>query len=270
MIEIVGAGIFGSGALLMTVGTTSVGLFVLYGTLTASGIAVTIYGRKIGMPVGQPQVSFPIRVAVSILIVAVASTGCSDKPGTGPSSGSAATPSIGTESPSETPNSVGGGSSNQVQFRLVLLSSFFPEGNGLGLVPVELHDDFNSLDCAPGLRSSRSRPSDLPVAACGRDGHAYGLDQAVIVGGVESADAVQGPAEDSWVISVRLDPKAGGTLADISRDLVGSDTQLAIYLDGVVITAAGVEGVISDGRLHISGDFDEASARSIAASLARR
>ena len=66
-----------------------------------------------------------------------------------------------------------------------------------------------------------------------------------------------------------LDFDGDGTddFTEISRALFGTEKQFAIVLDGQVISAPTMNGVITNGQAEISGDFTEAAAESLATSL---
>jgi len=70
-----------------------------------------------------------------------------------------------------------------------------------------------------------------------------------------------------WVVTLSFDGPGTKTFANISRQLVGTQRQFAIVLDGQVLSAPTMQGLILDGRAQISGSFTEASARSLATSL---
>ena len=69
--------------------------------------------------------------------------------------------------------------------------------------------------------------------------------------------------------SSTLDFNGDGTdeFAKISRALYGTQKQFAIVLDGNVISAPTMNGIILNGQAQISGNFNQASAESLATSL---
>ena len=98
----------------------------------------------------------------------------------------------------------------------------------------------------------------------------YLLTRSVIEG-TELTDASAGiPQGDvEWVVNLEIGNDEGGEddFEAISQALVGSEEQFAIVLDGVVLSAPTMEGVISNGNSQISGNFTEETANSLATSL---
>jgi preprotein translocase subunit SecD len=145
---------------------------------------------------------------------------------------------------------------------------------------------FNSLQCAPDgtlVRTNKKGEQvpapqedvpDQPLVACEINDDAgpvkYLLSRAVIEG-TELTDASAGiPQGDvQWVVNLEIGNDDGGEddFEAISQALVGSEQQFAIVLDGNVLSAPTMEGVITNGRSQISGDFTETSATNLATSL---
>ena len=71
----------------------------------------------------------------------------------------------------------------------------------------------------------------------------------------------------NWVVSLDFNGDGTDTFAEISRALYGTQKQFAIVLDGVVISAPTMDGIILNGQAQISGNFNQASAESLATSL---
>jgi hypothetical protein len=111
--------------------------------------------------------------------------------------------------------------------------------------------------------------ADKAELACDAQGVKYLLGNAVVEGGVVTAEAISPPGSDSWVVTIQLDDKAGGELADLTRQFAGSTTQVALVLDGEVLTAASVMGVISTGQLQLAGDYTKAEATALAGRLSQ-
>ena len=68
-------------------------------------------------------------------------------------------------------------------------------------------------------------------------------------------------------MTLRLDPAGTETFAQISRRLAGTQTQLAVVVGDVVLTAPLVQQPITGGLVQISGDFEESFARRLAVDL---
>lgn len=107
---------------------------------------------------------------------------------------------------------------------------------------------------------------DLPLVTCDDQGVKFLLSKAMIEGtDLRSADS--GLVDFGYVVNIAFKGDATKTFTSISRDLVGTERQFAIVLDGTVISAPTMEGVITDGRAQISGNFTQESAQGLATSL---
>ncbi len=121
-----------------------------------------------------------------------------------------------------------------------------------------------------------------PLVSCqaDEDGVVKYLLSPAVIEGTELSDASAGIPQNEvgWVVSLDLGNDAeesplvdsGGAtrvFEAISRDLVGSERQFAITLDGNVISAPTMEAVISNGQSQISGNFTEQTATDLANSL---
>ena len=101
-------------------------------------------------------------------------------------------------------------------------------------------------------RPTPAPPDELQVA-CDGDGTKYLLEPAAVDGGVLSATSEIPQGQVSWVVTLQLDDPATAALADLSRELVGTETQVALVVDGEVLSAPTFVGVIETGQLQISG-----------------
>ncbi len=110
---------------------------------------------------------------------------------------------------------------------------------------------------------------DKPLVTCDGNGNKYLLSVAMIEGTqLDSADA-GAPNQQSveWVVQLDFDGEATTTFAEISRQLVGTERLFAIVLDGQVISAPTMNGLITNGQAEISGGFTQAEAQDLATSL---
>ena len=84
-----------------------------------------------------------------------------------------------------------------------------------------------------------------------------------------SSDASAGiPQNDvNWVVSLDFNGHGSDEFAEISKALYGTQKQFAIVLDGNVISAPTMNGIITNGQAQISGNFNQESAESLATSL---
>ena len=128
---------------------------------------------------------------------------------------------------------------------------------------------FSQYQCpADGPASPMTDDPDAPLVTCDEDGVAYLLSPAMIEG-TELADASAAipQGEIAYVVQLSFDGGGTNTFDEISRSLFGTEKQFAIVLDGEVLSAPTMNGVIVDGNAQISGDFNEEGASSLATSL---
>ena len=128
---------------------------------------------------------------------------------------------------------------------------------------------FSQYQCpADGPATPMTDDPDAPLVTCDEDGVAYLLSPAMIEG-TELSDASSAIPQGQVAYAVLLSFDGGGTntFAEISRSLFGTEKQFAIVLDGQVLSAPTMNGVIVDGNAQITGDFNEERAASLATSL---
>ncbi len=137
---------------------------------------------------------------------------------------------------------------------------------------------YNAFSCGTDTQSANVDPvtgkvtpgdnPDLPLLACDDDGYKYLLSVAMVEG-TDLNDASAGiPQNDvNWVVSLEFNGDGTKQFAEISRALYGTDNLFAIVLDGKVISAPTMNGIITNGQAEISGNFNQESAESLATSL---
>jgi preprotein translocase subunit SecD len=128
---------------------------------------------------------------------------------------------------------------------------------------------FNDYECPPqGQTAVVEDDPEKPLVTCDEDGIKYLLSASMIEGtALKSADAVIPNQQIDWVVSLAFDDAGTEEFTKISRALYGTQKQFAIVLDGQVISAPTMNGIITNGQAQIEGDFTEASATSLATSL---
>ncbi len=138
----------------------------------------------------------------------------------------------------------------------------------------EAIDAFNAFTCPQdGTPVNVEDDPKKPLVSCEWDSEnkvatKYLLSAAMIEGtDLDNAQAAIPQNDVTYV--VQLDFNGAGTKAftAISEALVGTEKQFGIVLDGQVISAPTMDGLITDGRPQISGNFTQASAKSLATSL---
>jgi preprotein translocase subunit SecD len=103
--------------------------------------------------------------------------------------------------------------------------------------------------------------------ACDDEGTAHRLAPAEIVGGVDDAEAAMSPDGGGWTVAVELDDEATTTFEAITRELVGTQQQVAIVTGGRIVTAPVIQSAITDGKVQIAGDLDRDEAEALADAL---
>jgi preprotein translocase subunit SecD len=96
----------------------------------------------------------------------------------------------------------------------------------------------------------------------------YLMSQAVIQG-TDLKDASAGVPQQqvNWVVNLEIGGDGKSAFTAISKALVGSERQFAIVLDGSVISAPTMDGLITNGQAQISGNFNDTTANNLATSL---
>ena len=137
---------------------------------------------------------------------------------------------------------------------------------------------FNAYDCEKNtssanvdLETGELVPGDdagLPLVTCDDAGIKYLLSVSMIEGtNLTSASAGIPQQSVSWAVDLKFDGAGTDDFTEISRSLFGTEKQFAIVLDGQVISAPTMNGIITNGEAQITGDFTEAEATSLATSL---
>jgi len=124
--------------------------------------------------------------------------------------------------------------------------------------------------CQPGGATDAvmTDTSDAPLITCDENGIAYLLSDALIEGTeLDDAQAQIPQNQLGYVVTLSFNGDATRTFGQISSELLDTGEQFAIVLDGQVLSAPTMDGLILDGNAQISGDFNETSANSLATSL---
>jgi len=105
------------------------------------------------------------------------------------------------------------------------------------------------------------------VATCSADGNAKYLLGPTVVKGTEIKDASAGTRQTTgeWIVELTFKSHGSSAWATFTSNNVGK--QVAITLDGQVISAPVINSAISGGGTEISGSFTQASATTLANQL---
>jgi preprotein translocase subunit SecD len=136
---------------------------------------------------------------------------------------------------------------------------------------------FAAFTCPSGKEQAApvADVKDQPLISCDKDGNKL-LLSASLIEGTQLRSATAGiPANQvQWVVDLTFGGAARRVFADVTRAianqpsaLTGQQKQFAIVLDGRVISAPTVNGVIPNGQAQISGDFSQIEAQTLANSL---
>ncbi len=130
---------------------------------------------------------------------------------------------------------------------------------------------YGALNCAAPEDLSNA-PKDQPLVTCDVNGIEKYILGPVELTGTEIADATSGinQQNNQPVVQLRFNDKGTKAFGAVSQRLYGQQDPLnrfAFVLDGEVISAPSMNGVILDGRPEISGSFTVESAKSLADQL---
>ncbi|GII65444.1 protein translocase subunit SecD [Sphaerisporangium krabiense] len=141
-----------------------------------------------------------------------------------------------------------------------------------GVDPV-VAEQFKKLDCTKKDRGQGIQDEpDKQLAACSDDGVAkYVLDKAAVKG-TEVAGANSGvdSTTGEWIVQVNFKSAGASQFAKITGQITSAPqprNQLAMVLDGVVISAPVIEEPIPGGQARISGSFTQKTADDLANQL---
>ncbi|MFJ5883024.1 SecDF P1 head subdomain-containing protein [Kitasatospora cineracea] len=142
-----------------------------------------------------------------------------------------------------------------------------------GLVPAPLQDRFTALDCAADPAAD---PGDQ-VLACGDadsgPGRAkFALGPVALRGtDITGSSALLAPDGSGWQVQLDFTPAGTTAFADLTGRIAALDApanQLAVLLDGTIVSHPAVRDAITGGSAVITGGFDADKAKQLAAQLA--
>jgi preprotein translocase subunit SecD len=135
-----------------------------------------------------------------------------------------------------------------------------------------LQAEFLAYDCADKANDPASEPVDEPLITCDIDGTAKYILGPVELDGSSISDATYGLQQNNgvWAVNLVFDSEGTATFGEISQRLYGAQAplnQFAFVLDGSVLSAPAMQGVILDGKPSITGNFTQESAKTLADQL---
>jgi preprotein translocase subunit SecD len=128
---------------------------------------------------------------------------------------------------------------------------------------------FNDYQCPPqGQAAVVEDDPDKPLVTCDENGVKYLLSKSMIEGtDLTSASAGIPNQSVNWAVDLKFDGDGTDEFTKISQTLYGTQKQFAIVLDGQVISAPTMNGIITNGQAQITGNFTESEATSLATGL---
>lgn len=149
-------------------------------------------------------------------------------------------------------------------------------GSDLNWVTPALQAEFLAYDCTNPSNDPANAPKDQPVIACDPSHTAKYILGPVELDGSSITDASAGvnTQNGQWVVNVVFDAEGTTIFGEVSQRLYAytqagttPQNQFAFVLDGAVISAPTMNGVILDGKPQISGSFTQESSKTLADQL---
>lgn len=133
--------------------------------------------------------------------------------------------------------------------------------------PASVEAALAALDCGAPQRD-RVDPA-RPLVACDNQSVKYALKPAFLTGAeVAKAQAEVDTQSGRWIIQLSFTSNGSKTWGDFTAAHVGS--QVAVVLDGKVVSAPEIQEAILGGNTQISGNFTREQAEDLAARLTSR
>ncbi|WP_040164373.1 protein translocase subunit SecD [Microbacterium gorillae] len=144
-------------------------------------------------------------------------------------------------------------------------------GSDINWVSEKLAAEYGAYDCAKPADVSNA-PKDEPLVTCDTTGTEKYILGPVEITGSDISDASSGVNQQTNqnVVQLRFNSEGTTTFAKISQRLYSlqdPQNRFAFVLDGSVISAPSMNGIITDGRPEISGSFTAESAKTLADQL---
>lgn len=146
-------------------------------------------------------------------------------------------------------------------------------GSDLAWVTEALMAEMMAYDCTAESNDPAHAPHDEPLITCDEDGVAKYILGPVELDGSAIDDAQAGINQQNgqWMVTIDFDDEGSDVFAEVSQrlyNLTGAQNQFAFVLDGNVISAPGMDGVITNGNPQIYGQgIDEESSKILADQL---
>lgn len=145
-------------------------------------------------------------------------------------------------------------------------------GSDTAWITPALQAQFLAYDCANPTNDPANAPADEPLVTCDATGSAKYILGPVELDGSSIDDATNGldPNNGRWTVNLSFNGEGTQIFGEISQRLYGASpplNQFAFVLDGSVLSAPSMNGVILDGNPSISGSFTQESSKVLADQL---
>jgi preprotein translocase subunit SecD len=149
------------------------------------------------------------------------------------------------------------------------------------LVSPAVKAQFNKLNCADknwkqtvGYTEQQYNNPNIQTVSCGSENGVlakFVLDKAAVLGkDVKSANATQATSNVYWQTNLNFDAAGGAAFGKVTEQMFNKygvnsvQDQLAVVLDGNVISSPVIQGAIPGGSAQITGNFSQAEATNLA------
>ena len=146
------------------------------------------------------------------------------------------------------------------------------DGSDTAWITPALQAEFLAYDCSDPANDPANAPKDEPLITCDADGSIKYILGPVELDGSSIDDATFGlqTNNNQWAVNLQFDADGTETFGEISQRLYGATAplnQFAFVLDGYVLSAPSMNGVILDGKPSITGSFTQETAKVLADQL---
>lgn len=145
-------------------------------------------------------------------------------------------------------------------------------GSDTSWITPALQAEFLAYDCKDPANDPANAPADEPLITCDADGSIKYILGPVELDGSSIDDATFGVQQNNglWAVNLQFDAEGTQTFGEISQRLYGATAplnQFAFVLDGYVLSAPSMNGVILDGKPSITGSFTQETSKVLADQL---
>jgi preprotein translocase subunit SecD len=146
------------------------------------------------------------------------------------------------------------------------------DGSDTSWITPRLQAEFQAYDCADTNNDPANAPADQPLITCDPEGTVKYILGPVELDGSSISDATFGlqQTDGRWAVNLVFDGDGTQVFGEISQRLYGAEpplNQFAFVLDGYVLSAPSMNGVILDGKPSITGSFTQETAQVLADQL---